>query len=134
MRFTLERVHYMPKQLQQGKLYFSEEYETAAHLCACGCGAKVRTPLCSTEWSLTESAKGPSLYPSIGNWQLPCRSHYWIKDGAVIWSDQWSEEEIQLGRQLEERRRQAYYSKPVSTPNREGFFEWLWKTIRDFLK
>lgn len=44
-RFRLERVGYMPKQLEPAVLYISQEFETAAHLCACGCGVKVRTPL-----------------------------------------------------------------------------------------
>ena len=39
MKFVLQRVHHMPKELQPGILYVSEEFLTAAHLCACGCGA-----------------------------------------------------------------------------------------------
>ena len=41
----LERVQYMPKQLSPGILYVSEKYSVAGHLCACGCGNKVITPL-----------------------------------------------------------------------------------------
>ena len=26
------------------------------------------------------------LYPSIGNWQFPCRSHYWIRRNRIIWA------------------------------------------------
>jgi len=44
-RFQIEHVHSMPKELSPGILYVSEEFRTAAHLCACGCGSKVRTPL-----------------------------------------------------------------------------------------
>ncbi|WID99529.1 DUF6527 family protein [Bosea vestrisii] len=68
----------MPKQLEPGVLYVSEKYGAVAHLCACGCGAKIRTPLGETEWSLKETASGPSLWPSVGNWQQACKSHYVI--------------------------------------------------------
>jgi hypothetical protein len=109
MRFRLERVHYMPKELESGVLYVAEEFGTAAHLCACGCGSKIRTPIGATEWQLEETVRGPSLRPSIGNWQKPCQSHYWIEDGEVIWSEPWSREEIDAGRAREEARRAAYY-------------------------
>ncbi|MFG2767453.1 DUF6527 family protein [Streptomyces rubiginosohelvolus] len=35
-----------------------------------------------------------SLTPSIGNWSLPCRSHYWICDGRVRWSRRYAPSEI----------------------------------------
>jgi hypothetical protein len=107
----LERVHYMPKVLEPGVLYASEEYGAAAHLCACGCGVKIRTPLGPTEWQLDETRSGPSLSPSVGNWQQPCRSHYWIWQGRVEWSGDMTEAQIQAGRHLEHVRRQAYFAK-----------------------
>jgi hypothetical protein len=109
MRFELQRVHYMPKDLKPGILYVSEEFSTAAHLCACGCGSKIRTPLGPTEWNITETSTGPSLRPSVGNWQQACRSHYWIHCGEIKWSSMWTEEEIIGGRQEEEERRRSYY-------------------------
>ena len=45
----------MPQDLRPGVLYVSEEFGAAAHLCACGCGEKVSTPLGPTEWSLEET-------------------------------------------------------------------------------
>jgi hypothetical protein len=109
MRFKSEHVHFMPRQLQPGVLYVSAEFSTAAHLCACGCGTKIRTPLGPTEWKFTESAKGPTLWPSVGNWQQFCRSHYVIKHGDVLWAGQWTEAQVAAGRAREDRRRQAYY-------------------------
>jgi hypothetical protein len=109
-RITLWKVHYMPKELEPGILYVSDEFETAAHLCACGCGNKVVTPLGPTDWSLTLKKRKPSLSPSIGNWQIPCRSHYWIRDGSIKWSYQLTEKQILTGRKNEEKRREAYYS------------------------
>ena len=78
MRFRLESVRYIPAQLEPGVLYVSREFEIAVHLCACGCGTKIRTPLGATEWSVKKTKNGPILDPSVGNWQEPCRSHYWI--------------------------------------------------------
>lgn len=71
--------------LEQGILYVSGKYRTATHLCACGCGKKVVTPLKDGFWTLTQGGAGPTLSPSIGNFDIPCRSHYFIRNGDVIW-------------------------------------------------
>lgn len=119
----------MPQELEPGVLYLSTEFETAAHLCACGCGVKVRTPLGPTEWRFKESERGPSLYPSIGNWQEECQSHYWIRDGEIVWAEKWNQAEIQAGRQSEEARRRAYYAEGRSPIRRwwARFCQWLWR-------
>lgn len=111
MKFRLEKVRYMPKQLAPGILYVSYEFGTAAHLCACGCGAKVRTPLGPAEWSVQEHPAGPSLWPSVGNWQRPCKSHYIISEGEVEWAPRWSEAQVRAGRAHEHRRREAYFAQ-----------------------
>lgn len=108
-KIRLERVHYVPQDLSPGVLYVSEEFGAAAHLCACGCGEKVRTPLGPTEWSLEETADGPTLRPSVGNWQLACQSHYLITGGEVVWAERLTAEEIADGRRREEERRREYY-------------------------
>ena len=123
----LARVRYIPKTLEPGVLYVSEEFEAAVHLCACGCGLKVSTPLGPAEWSFLNSPNGPSLEPSIGNWQLPCRSHYVIADGNVRRGGQWSDIQVAAGRRAEEQRRQAYYA---SLDRERGFWHWLWKLVR----
>jgi len=116
----------MPKELETGVLYVAEEFGAAAHLCACGCGSKIRTPLDPTEWSLEETDRGPTLYPSIGNWQQACQSHYWIHQGEVKWSNQWTPEQIAAGRRSEEERRRVYYD--ALEPQRGGllrkFCDW----------
>lgn len=91
MKIKLQAVRYMPKALEPGILYVSKEFGAAAHLCACGCGAKIRTPLGPTDWNLKETRKGPTLSPSIGNWQQRCQSHYWIRNGQVVWVPNWNE-------------------------------------------
>ncbi|WP_300653504.1 DUF6527 family protein [Hydrogenophaga sp.] len=110
-RMRLEHVHHMPKVLEPGVLYASEEFAAAAHLCACGCGVKIRTPLGPTEWQLDETGAGLSLSPSVGNWQQPCRSHYWIWQGEVEWCGDMTEAQIQAGRRLEHLCRRAYFAK-----------------------
>jgi hypothetical protein len=107
----------MPKVLQPGVLYVSETYETAAHLCACGCGTKIRTPLGPTEWAVEATPTGPTLRPSVGNWQQPCRSHYLISAGEVVWAESWTPAEVAQGRQRELARRHSYYN---ALPARAG--------------
>lgn len=123
----LVRVEYIPKRLEPGVLYVAEKFGAAVHLCACGCGWKVSTPLAPTEWALEETAEGPSLTPSIGNWQLPCRTHYWIRDGNIVWAEAWTPEQVAAGWEAEERRRREYYEararKKASLPRR--CWHWL---------
>lgn len=107
---SLKHVRTMPQELQPGILYVSKEFETAAHLCPCGCKNKIVTPLGPTEWSFKEEKGLPTLYPSIGNWQLPCQSHYWVTKGKIKWSYKWSKEQIELGREMEMERRQKYFN------------------------
>lgn len=109
MKIELQRVQYMPKELKPGVLYVSEEFGAAAHLCACGCGSKIRTPLGPTEWSLEKSDRGPTLHPSVGNWQQVCQSHYLIYRGEIIWADKLTPKQIAAGRRYEEDRRIIYY-------------------------
>jgi len=110
-RLRLERVQYLPKELSSGVLYVSEEYAVAGHLCACGCGSKVVTPLGPAEWTFSEHNGQPTLRPSIGNWQLPCRSHYVISDGAIRWAGDWSDAQVEAGHRSEQRRREAFYAE-----------------------
>ncbi len=101
----------MPSALKPGVFYASQKYRTAAHLCACGCGEKVRTQLGELGWRLTKERAGPTLNPSIGNWQKPCRSHYYIRNGRVLWMEDWTDEEALHGRRAEERRRDAHFKR-----------------------
>ena len=128
----LARVQYIPKTLEPGVLYVSEEFDAAVHLCACGCGLKVSTPLAPTEWSFQDSPNGPSLAPSIGNWQFPCRSHYWIRDGQVVWSVDWTSEHVEAGHRAEEERRRNYYDNLKR--GREGFLRCLWRWIKNLFR
>ena len=130
-KIELVRVRFIPKKLEPGLLYVSEEFGAALHLCACGCGSKVSTPLGPTEWRLDETASGPSLKPSVGNWQLPCRSHYWISNGNIVWCGKWEPEQVAAGRRIEEERRRVYYDE--LDRKRTGILQWLWGWIKSLL-
>src|SRR5262245_22120649 len=101
----------MPKMLEPGILYVSEEYGAAAHLCACGCGAKVRTPLGPEQWRLYETKNGPTLSPSVGNWQQECRSHYMIIRGEIRWYPSWTSTQVEAGRRDEQDRMRAHFTR-----------------------
>ena len=72
--------------MDEGVLYVSEKYGTAIHLCACGCGIQTVTPLKENGWTLSKGDNNTvSLSPSIGNFQFPCKSHYWLTDSRIVW-------------------------------------------------
>lgn len=87
----------IPAVLESGHLYISKRYRTAVHRCCCGCGLEVVTPLNPAKWRLTEQGAAVSLYPSVGNWSFPCKSHYWIERSHVRWAramPQWRIDQI----------------------------------------
>ena len=79
-----EFVDTIPATLQEKVIYVSIKHKNVAHLCACGCGHRIDTPLDPEEWKLTYDGKHLSLWPSIGNWDLPCRSHYFITNDKAV--------------------------------------------------
>jgi Family of unknown function (DUF6527) len=89
-----EFVEFIPETLSAGLVYISIPYATAAHSCFCGCGNKVVTPLSRQGWSVTFDGESVSLYPSIGNYGLPCQSHYFVRNNRVEWARVRSHEEI----------------------------------------
>ena len=96
----LKLVDQVPASLEAGKLYVSLMYRTSTHLCGCGCGTKVVLRLSPRHWCVILNGETVSMYPSVGNWQLPCRSHYWIRDGRIIQAGWWSDAKV-----LRERKR-----------------------------
>jgi len=127
-RFELRKVQYMPTKLEPGVLYVAEQYKAAAHLCACGCGSIIRTPL--NRWTLIETANGPSLDPSVGNWAEKCQSHYWIDRGAVRWAPKWSPSEIEAGRRKEQERLDARYK---TLYGKKKMLSRLWSRLKSFI-
>lgn len=85
-----EFVDFIPEKLDSGVIYISRRYSTASHLCCCGCGLETVTPLNAAKWRVVENGDTISLTPSIGNWSFPCRSHYIIDRGRVVWAKSFS--------------------------------------------
>jgi len=104
-------VEYVPSELENGILYISMEYRTAVHLCVCGCGNKVVTPITPTDWQLTFDGKSVSLSPSIGNWNFECKSHYFIKRNQINFARNWSNWEIADTRKNDTRKKKKYFKK-----------------------
>lgn len=128
MRISAIRPVYVasfPKVLEDGILYISRPFNTACHRCCCGCGTKIVTPLRPTEYRLTDVGGRASLYPSIGNWNHPCRSHYLIRDGHVTKAGAMERAEIDAGRVYDEAEKRAYYMQP-----RQSWLTDLWNWIK----
>lgn len=110
---THEFVEFIPRELDEGTLYISMEFATASHRCFCGCGTEVVTPISPAGWRLTYDGENVTLYPSIGSWSLPCKSHYWIRDGEVEWSYAMSRTEIAAVRRSDALAVQRHYGAPT---------------------
>lgn len=126
IKFDHNFVESIPKDIDNGTLYVSMRFATAIHKCACGCGEQVVTPFSPTDWKLLFDGESVSLNPSIGNWSFNCRSHYWIRNGKVVWAEAWTDQKIQAARDHDRLSRQ---SKEKSKQNKEG----LWNKIKLFL-
>ena len=109
MRLGHKFVEHIPEQLDDGVLYVSIRFGTVVHKCACGCGQEVVTPLGPAEWQITYDGRTISMEPSIGNWNFPCRSHYWIEGGNVRWARKFSGDEVSLVQRKARTRRDGYY-------------------------
>ncbi len=105
-----------PDILEEGVIYVSIRYRSAMHRCCCGCGSEVVTPLSPTDWMLIFDGVSVSLNPSVGNWSLPCRSHYWIKNNKAHWASAWSDEQVIAGRKRDSLVKQHYYNRTVTDP------------------
>ncbi|KAF2774585.1 hypothetical protein STPH1_7756 [Streptomyces sp. OM5714] len=108
-----------PPAMHAGVLYISIPYRTCSHLCCCGCGHEIVTPLSPAQWSLTYDGENVSLTPSIGNWSLPCQSHYWIRASRVRWSRRYTPAEIDQN-QERDRRLLAAYDREEQRPRRRA--------------
>lgn len=68
----------IPEVMEENKLYISLDCEVSIHLCLCGCKNEVVIPFGPGGWKYTENDGKITLSPSIGNYSLPCKSHYII--------------------------------------------------------
>jgi len=123
--FQFEFVKHIPRPVEHGILYISIEYATAIHLCACGCGYEVVTKLSPDRWKLTFDGEFVSLYPSIGNFDLPCRSHYWITHSRVQWAESWSVKKV-------ENERKKFRNRNKKKGNNDSGKTGFWDSLRNF--
>lgn len=128
-------IEFIPDQLQEGVIYISVEYCTAIHLCVCGCRNKVVTPFSPNDWKLTFDGKTVTLYPSIGNWNFECRSHYWIRKNQVEWSGSWSDDNISKGRKADQAAKEKYYNPDpkkdlIQTTKANSIWDSIWRALK----
>ena len=83
--FEIKSVEIIPQHLEEGILYICLECQVAVHLCACGGKGKTVTPLGENGWNLWLRDGIASLTPSIGNFNIPCKYHYFIANNKVSW-------------------------------------------------
>jgi hypothetical protein len=130
-------VECIPDTLEEGVLYVSITHSTAVHRCCCGCGCEVVTPITPIDWKLIFDGETVSLYPSIGSWNLPCRSHYWITHNRIEWAEDWSDWKVAVAEEKDRSLKEKLYrdledddsvaSKEDGGKARAGLWARFWK-------
>lgn len=113
----------IPEKIEPGYLYVSIRFRTAQHLCACGCDSRIVTPIKPAKYSLSYDGESVSLWPSVGNWQKPCKSHYVIRASRVVWYPEWTDRQIARGRARDEAELRDFYKSrrdPGMPPDSDG--------------
>lgn len=125
-------VQAIPAQLEEGKLYISMEYGSINHLCACGCGNEVITPLHPARWGVFYDGDAVSIWPSVGSFDLPCRSHYVIERNRVVWHSTWSASAARAGAERDRQAVEQFHSAPPASRNdRRGWWgRWARRAVR----
>jgi len=57
--------------------------------CPCGCGETIELLVIDEarpRWDVTIRRGRPTLRPSVWR-KVGCRSHFWVRDGRIIWCD-----------------------------------------------
>lgn len=120
MKFEHRFVDGAPPTLELGVLYVSILHRSVLHLCACGCGHEVVTPLAPHRWSLVFDGETVSIEPSIGNGALPCRSHYFITNDKVDWHRPMTDKSIEWARRRDQRALDAALNPSGQDPRMAG--------------
>ena len=130
----------IPIVLEHGKLYLSCRYRAIIHLCACGCGVKISTPLHPTGWRLSYDGKNVSLSPSIGNWSEKCQSHYVIQNNRILWGERLPRDMIRRIREERHRELNDYYggdetpTTPQASRPRVSQAKGFWAKVRNIIR
>ena len=136
-KLTHNFVEFIPDTLDDGVIYVSIAHATAVHRCCCGCGREVVTPLSPTDWKLIFDGETVSLYPSLGNRNFTCRSHYWITRNCIEWAEDWSDWRIAAAEEKDRKLTEKFYGTLVSEDSgeadhesakgRDGFWSRFWR-------
>ncbi len=110
----------MPEKLEPGIIYISLRFGLVSHSCCCGCGNEVVTPLAPSGWELRYNGETVSLWPSIGNWGLPCRSHYIIARSTVEWAESWPKSRFRHAQRADAIARHSQINAVESQPTSSG--------------
>lgn len=143
----------IPEELEDDVIYVSLLHKTVMHKCLCGCGEEISTPLHPTGWEITYNGDTISLWPSVGNWSLHCKSHYIIRKNTVIWCREWTREEIERERKRRKGEILDFYTDgdgttadidsrltkdDIVTESKHGIFVKIWELLvkagKNFIK
>ena len=128
-------VEYIPMEavdLVPGIVYISMKYNTVVHRCPCGCGGLSEFTLDPIRFRIEYDGRSVTFSPSIGNSNLKCRSHYWIRENQIRWCSpmkDWETKKAQsreLARAIEERRTNEIDRKTSAQNLWRSFLKW-WK-------
>jgi hypothetical protein len=133
-RIRHEFVDYIPIELESDVLYISIKYRTSSHLCACGCGFRVVTPIRPAQWRLLFDGETVSLSPSIGNHQFPCRSHYFVRNSQIHWMEQWTEDRAHRGWHQDDEDLEEHYSGDRGRTRGVEAQKTIWGGLREKLR
>ena len=76
------------KDMEFGKIYISREHEVACFLCPCGCGEVNHISFIKglrNQWTFIEDKGKVTFRPSIGCFDSPCKSHFFITENHIDW-------------------------------------------------
>lgn len=89
--YRVVRVEELPERVRAGVVYIVGEGAhawVAAMVCPCGCNDIIQMNLlreARPRWTFEEHADGTvSLHPSVWR-QKGCRSHFFVRAGAIVW-------------------------------------------------
>jgi hypothetical protein len=89
--YSIKHMNEEPEVLRRKTLYLIGEnsfYVYALMLCPCGCNSKIHLNLLPGKrplWLFESRSGKPTLSPSVWR-QIGCKSHFFIRNGEVIWA------------------------------------------------
>ena len=117
MIYSYQAVELIPKQLSEGVVYHSEEFQLAALLCACGCGHRVTLLVPDSHQVISEGGLA-TVHPSIAVCDGACKSHYYITEGKVDFLPAFTSTQSTLLMRRQIARHEARDAKPSSWTSR----------------